>query len=312
MQTLSTFPILTDELVQKIRLQTSPFRFFYTGDDGEEHELTAEDTTASTHPLTDEHGRWSADTGSFGFSRTLSIRSASFLFGSNGLCCKDAGLGLALIWKSPDSRQRSAINIGTVENTPAPQSFQCSKSFPKPKFRGKLELETVLVVLKAGHPGPDEGHLANIPGTVLGTIDRFSVLFDGSGSSFPVMISPDKDGLLWSVSCDFDDPLTDKFNDCISINLNSAHKDYKYINPSDKSHYNSSFLREVLANALSTIVDYVRESDYWDDIKNGKGEEESVGQAIFYFAKTLNLNLDDARQCSIAFREYFEQKLGEI
>jgi hypothetical protein len=114
------------------------------------------------------------------------------------------------------------------------------------------------------------------------------------------------------VECDFDDPILDKFVDTVSINLNSAHPDYMYINPSDKANYNPSFLREVLAGAIATIVDCVRETSYWDDIKNGQSEDESVGQAVYYFATALNLNLDDAKQCSVAFRNYFEQQLGEL
>lgn len=312
MQKLSSFPTLNDELIQKIKFQPSPFRFFYTDDNGDEQELTAAETGSSVHPLTDEHGRWSPDQHGFGVSRTVTINSASFLFGPCGVVCKDAVPVLALLWKSPDSRQRSAVEIGELADTPTPQTFTKPKLFHKPQFKGRLDLQTAVVLKRAGHPGEDERHLANIPGTVLGVIDTFSVLFDGTGSMFPVNIINDRDGLLWSVECDFDDPTLDKFVDTVSINLNSAHPDYMYISPSDKAHYNSSFLREVLAGALATIVDCVRETDYWDDIKNGQSEDESVGQAVYYFITALNLNLDDAKQCSVAFRNYVEQQLGEL
>lgn len=312
MQTISSFPTIDDTLVQKVRPQFSPFKFYFTGDDGTDNDLTADDTTGSSHPISDEHGVWSPDTNGFGFSRTYTIRCASFLFGKDGVCCKDAGLGLALAWKSPDSRQRSSIPIGDITDSSMPQQLTLNKVFPKPMFRGRLDLETIIYIKTAGNQQDNEKHLANLPGTVLGTIDKYSVLFDGAGSAFPVTIIHDRDGLLWSVSVDSDEPLTDRFNDSVSINLNCEHKDYKFINPSDKAHYNPSFLREILANAMSTIVDYVREGEYWDDIKNDKSDEGSVGHAIYYFAKALDMNLDDARQCSIAFRKYFEQKLGEL
>lgn len=312
MQTLSTFPTITQDLALKLRLQVSPYSFFYAGDDGEEYDLTADESSASAHALSDEHGRWSPDTDGFGISRSYTIRCASFLFGKNGVCCEDASVALVLIWKSADSRQRSAIEIGTITNSSMPQSLSLNRQFPKPKFRGRVDLETAVVIKAAGNPTEDEMHLANIPGTVLGVIDSYSVLFDGAGSAFPINIISDKDGVLWSVGLDFKDPTEESFNETVSINLNSAHKDYKYINPSDRTHYNPSFLREVLASAMSTIVDYVREGDYWDDIKNDQSEDGTVGQAIYYFSKTLNLNLDDAKQCSVAFRNYFEQKLAEI
>lgn len=311
MRTLSSFPMVDEELIQKIRLQTSAFRFTYHDEGGEEIELVAEDSQASAHPLSDEKGRWSPDVCGFGLSRTYTVRNAAFLYGRNGVACNDASLALALIWESPDSRQRSATTIGTMANTMEPQTFTLNQYFSKPKFKGRLILKTAVVLVKEGTPHDGEEALANTPGTVLGEVDSYSLLFDGSGSMFPVYVGPRPDGLLWYVDCDLDDPTTDRFDDCVSINLNSAHKDYKFINPKDKA-YNPSFLREILAEALATIVDCVRETGSWDDIKNGKVEEESVGQAIHYFAKTLDLNLDDAKQCSISFRKYFEQKLAEI
>ena len=312
MQTLSSYPIIDTALLQKVRFQFSPFHFYYTDDSGEDRDLTAEDSGSSIHPLNDDSGRWSPDVNGFGIIRTYTVRCASFLFGSGGVACKDATLALALLWKSPDSRQRSACEIGVLTNDGIPHSFTLTKYFPKPCFKGRLDLQTAVVIKAAGHPDEEEKHLANIPGTVLGTVDLFSVTFDGNGSIFPINIIHDKDGLLWSIDCNIDDPLYDKFSECISINLNSAHPDFKYINPSDKSNFNPSFLREVLAEAMATIVDFIRETDYWDDIKNGKGEEDSVGRAVYYFASSLNLNMDDARQCSIAFRDYFAQKLGEL
>ncbi len=312
MQTLSSYPIIDTALQQKVRFQSTPFRFYYTDDGGEDKSLTAEDSGSSIHPLSDDTGRWSPDDNGFGVSRSYTVRCASFLYGQNGVACNDATLALALLWKSPDSRQRSACEIGVLSNNGIPQSFTLTKYFPRPCFKGRLDLQTVVVIKVAGNPKEDEKHLANIPGTVLGTIDTFSVTFDGTGSIFPINIISDKDGLLWSIDCNVDEPLYDKFTECVSINLNSAHVDFKYINPSDKSNFNPSFLREVLAGAISTIVDCIRETDSWDDIKNGKAEVESVGQAIYYFASSLNLNLDDAKQCSFAFRDYFAQKLGEL
>ena len=312
MHSLSSFPIITDELSIKVRMQKSPFNFFYIDENGEDHELIAEDTQSNAHPLIDESGRWTPDNFGFGITRDYSINGASFLFGPKGVACSDAKLVLALIWKSPDSRQRSACTIGEIKNTHLQQKFSLAHSFPKPRFKGKLDLQTAVIIKEAGTPMAGETHLANIPGTVLGILDNYALQFDGTGSAFPIMIINNPEGLLWSIDCSIDDPLTDKFTDCVSINLNSAHKDYKFINSADTKNYNPSFLREVLANAVATIVDYLRGNEFWDSIRNGKAEEDSIGQVVYYFIETLGLNLDDAKQCSYAFRDYFEKKLGEI
>lgn len=311
MPALSAFPTITNSLLQKLGFSPSPYRFIYLNTEGEEFDLTDDGLLSNLHPLIDEHGRWSPDSHGFGLSRYYALENSSVLFGKEGICCHDAVLGLALIWKSSDSRQRSSVYIGEIPCSSKLKVFTLNETFPKPIFRGRLDLESVIFIRKAGYPLEDEKHLANIPGTIVGVLDSYSILFDGSGSAFPVTIENNKDGLLWSISCEFDDPLTDRFNESVSINLNCAHPDYQYIDPNNKK-YNPSFLREILASALSTLVDQIREGESWDDIKNGMSEEGSVGQAIYYFSKTLELNLDDAYQCSIAFRSYFEQKLKAI
>jgi hypothetical protein len=313
METLSSFPLLDDDRVLKLSPSFSPYRFYFKDDEGVEVDLTAEDVSSSVHPLSDEHGRWSPDKHGFGFERAYTINNAPSLYGKDGIACADAVLALVLVWKSPDSRQRSAFEIGEVINRPGEQEFPYRHYYNKPIFKGRLDLQVCLVIKEAGIPAEGEELFANMAGTVLGVLDSYSVRFDGFGSSFPVMVVNDVGGLLWSVRCDFDDPLTDKLVDTVAINLNSAHRDFKYINHADRKNFNPSFLRQVLADALSTIVDYIRETpSWWDEIVNGKGEPESVAMAMNYFLTTLELNLDDPKQCSIAFRDLFEHKLLEL
>lgn len=304
--------MLDEELKKKLHPQFDAYRFFYKDENGDEHDLVAEDVSTSVHPLSDEHGRWSPDENGFGLDRSGTIRCSSFLYGENGVACKDAVLALALVWKSSDSRRRSAFEICEIPDSNEVIHISYNKYFPKPRFKGRLDFQVCIIIKKAGNPTDGEELFANMAGTVLGVLDSFSVAFDGTGSSFPIMIVNDRGGLLWSIRCSFDDPLTEKLASTVSINLNSAHRDFKYINPTSKS-YNPAFLREVLADAMANIVDCIRETpSWWDEIKNGNGEPESVAMAINYFMETLDLNLDDAKQCSIAFRDYFERKLLEL
>jgi hypothetical protein len=206
------------------------------------------------------------------------------------------------------------MEIGVIENTASPQVLALNVEFPTPCFRGRVDLQTAIVIKKAGHPLDDEAHLANISGTVVGIIDTYSLQFDGTGSSFPILLNSKINGLLWELQCDFDDVLTDRFSDSVAVILNRAHKDYKFINPADTNNYNPSLLREVLASAISSMVDYVREKGRtdWNDVLNGKAEEGSVGQVIYYFVTALNMNLDDPKQCSISLRDFFEKNLDVL
>ena len=313
METLSSFPVLGEELKQKVNVKPSPYRFYYKDNDGEEYDLVPDETVSTARPLTDERGRWSPDTDGFSVSRNYTVRTASFLYGKNGIACSDAQLALVLIWTSADSRARSAVEIGLIGNIPSPQQFSLNAEFPKPRFRGRVDFQTAIVIKTAGHPSEGEEHLANLAGTVVGVLDSYSLHFDGAGSTFPIM-TVSNSGLLWQVQCDIDDVLTDRFEDSVAILLNRAHRDYTYINPADSNYFNPSFLREVLAVAVSTIVDQVREKGRtdWNDVLSGKAEEGSVGQVIYYFATALNLNLDDPKKCSISLREHFEKNLTAL
>lgn len=107
---ISLFPVITDELLSKIRFQASPYELYYVRDD-QEYILRAEEVDSSTtiHKVIDDEGIWSPDDYQLCIRRKYSIRTYQCLFGINGIACNNAKLGIALIWTSSDSTAKVMV-----------------------------------------------------------------------------------------------------------------------------------------------------------------------------------------------------------
>ena len=306
------FPSLNDELLKKIRFQKQKYNFFYIGKDKEEHELKDEPVEAlsSVCCIKDEEGEWTQDNYNIGFRRRYCLRTFQCLFGENGIACKTALLGLAIVWTSSDSKQRGVVPVGIFSVKDQILDVEAEKIFDIAQLRGEVEFTTVLYLAKSGKPESDELHLANTNGYILGELETFTIKLDGNGSTFPVFEVSEPGQPLWYVKCDWIDPTEDLFEDCVSINLNTAHKNYKYLDRRQKT-FVAPLLSEIMASAISIIIEKARlQSVYWDQIcGNDSLEEGSVGQAIFYFADTLEWDLSTPESVSLSARKFFDQRM---
>lgn len=208
-------------------------------------------------------GVWSADKFNLRLKRTVALKNFKKLFGADGIACKNATLGVSVIWTSPDSRQRGSKPIMEI-HAPAEMSSETQDhsflegeleiEFPRARLRGEIDFSIVLYISKAGTPAEDENHLANEEGFVLGEFDSFILKIDGNGSLFPVFEVYEQDQPLWYVRCDWTDPVSDLFSETVSININKAHKNYKYIDRTQKT-FCSQLLVEVMSSALCCIIE---------------------------------------------------------
>lgn len=215
-----------------------------------------------------------------------------------------------MIWTSSDSKQRGVIQIGSFGNTDNILDAVAEKEFDVAQLRGEVDFSTVLYIAEAGIPEMDEMHLANTNGYVLGELENYVVKLDGNGSTFPVFEVSEPGQPLWYVKCDWIDPTADSFSDCVSINLNTAHKNYRYINRNEKV-FNPQLLSEIMTSAIAIIVEKVRlQPAFWDQIMgNDSLEQGSVGQALYYFMETLEWDLSTPESVSLSVRKFFDQRM---
>lgn len=308
---ISLFPIINDELLGKIRFQASPYQMYYIREDQEYYLRTEEvESSVTVHKVIDEEGIWSPDDYSLCVKRSYSLRTYQCLFGENGIACKNATLGLALMWTSADSKQRGVIPIGDIENSSKDLDLTLNYEFSLAQLRGLVEFTTVIYIKNAGTPLWDEGHLANEYGCLLGELDKFIIKLDGTGSVFPMYEVSEPGQPLWYVKCDWDDPTYEQFAECVSININTAHKNYKYLDKTKRT-YDEQLLKEVMASALILVITKLREQDnYWDATMVGDDLQiGSVSEAIYYFINTLEWDVSTPEALSLSIRKFFDQRM---
>lgn len=307
---LTLFPVLSEDLKQKIQFHQTSYKFYYT-DNGVENDLQCKDSDSlNTFSLFDENGHWDIDKHNFGFTRSYSVRFHKLLFGSKGIVCQDAELGIAVIWTSSDSRQRGVIAAqGTIRYSEPSAEIKIKHSFEIAQLRGSVRLKTVLYIKKSGFPFDEEQHLANTYGLILGELSNEILLLDGNGSEFPVVIKNDPDQPLWWVECEWNEPAKDLFAESVLIVLNEGHDDYVYIDKNSPS-YNQAMLKEIFSQALLVIITKLKEnpSDWEDAVNDNDLGQGSVSEVISYFLNVLDWKLESAVTTSLSIRKFFEGK----
>lgn len=314
------YPTLTDEMKENI-FQAKKYAVFYNNNEHNEKELEYEaaEVSSSINCLKTD-GIWSADKYNLRIKRTIAIRKFRCLFGPDGIACRNARLGLSLLWTSTDSRQRGAESVMSFAISKKAyeekhdHSFEESEidiTFPKAKLRGDVTFSIILYIAESGTPEEDEIHLANEEGFILGIFDSFILRLDGTGSLFPVYEAPEHDKPLWYVRCDWTDPLSDSFSESVSININTAHKNYRLIDRTQKT-FCSQLLIEVMSSALCCIIEKVRSEKYLEQILGDEEMEQgSVGEVIRYFSDALGWDLSSPDTLSISTRKFFDERVTD-
>lgn len=307
---IPSFPMITDELLQSIKLETSEYFFYYIRNE-EEVQLNFEEISegASVYAITDNQGVWMPDYYNLGIKRSYTLSNYKSLFGENGIACRNSVLGLAVIWKSSDSKQRGAINIGDICNSDKSLTLNLNYEFSKAQLRGEVEFTTIIYVKQLGTPSKEEEHLANTYGCILGEIDKFIIKLDGSGSMFPLYEVNEPNQTLWYIKCEWEDPMYDQFSECVSIYINVGHKNYKYLDKTKKT-FDEQLLKEIIASALFILISKLKEENYWDVIIDGVDlESGSVAEAVNYFINTLEWDVSTPELLSISIRRFFDQRM---
>ena len=309
---LYCFPRITEKLRQKIGIEmTEPFFQYRSNGTWNNLEMDSiEGESPYYKKLLDKEGIWNFDDYGLKFQREYTLRFPGFLFGKYGVVPHDAEIGIALMYTSSESKQRGVIPIGKFNSTMNNVTFDVDYFFKSGMFRVNASFTTILYVATAGNPRQEEAHLANKAGYRLGEIETFTLIFDGKGSWFPIYEKDMKNQPLWNVVYSSTEPAYDSFLDCVEIQINTAHKEYKYIDRKSKT-FNRQLLIEVISSAMCVIVENFKaqESEWENAMNNGDCFEGSVSQAINYFIKVLQWDASKPEKLSLSIRKHLEQCL---
>ncbi|KMJ57114.1 hypothetical protein AB685_16960 [Bacillus sp. LL01] len=311
---LNFFPVLTQDLFEKIGYELGLFELSYTsGGFSNALDAVPADSTGRNSQLQvrDEKNVWEPDGFNLCVKRSYTINVPKFLFGENGIAGGEDEIGIALLWTSKASNQRGIHIIADFNSkTPFPYTFNLNKEFPAGQLKGSISLQTVLYMKTTGIREPNEIHLANKAGIILGVLDEYTLVIDGNGSVFPIVEVSEPSQPLWWVNCQWNDPTEDAFDEeSVRICINKAHANYKIIKM-EGGLKESPLLLDIIASALQIIIQKVRESDYWEEIKKGEDlEPGSIGQAVNYFITTFNWDVHSPESLALSIRKDFDNRI---
>lgn len=308
---ISLYPTLNEDMLEKMRVQTSFYELYYVRND-QEYPLRCEtiDGSNTLNKVIDDEGIWNPDDYNLCIKRNYTFRTYQCLFGETGIVCRNAILGVALMWTSADSKQRGVIPIGDIENSSREINMNLNYEFSVAQLRGDVDFTTILYLKIAGTPLKNEEHLANEYGCLLGEIDKFTIRLDGNGSVFPMYEIHEPSQTLWYVKCDWDDPTYEQFSECVSIYVNTAHKNYKFLDKTKRT-FDEQLLKEIMSSALIIVIAKLKEQkSYWENTLMGDNlQKGSVSEAVYYFVNTLEWDVSNFETMSLSIRKFFDQRM---
>jgi len=308
---ISSFPMITEDMLKDINIEMSEYSFGYM-ENGKKNFLGCERISddSAIYMINDIEGVWNPDEYNFSINRQYKFNYYSTLFGEKGIACSDSVIGIAVVWTSPDSKQRGIIDVGEMKNIYEEVHFDMEYYFDKAQIRGDVEFTTIIYIKNPGNPLSNEQHLANSCGCIVGEIDKLYLRFDGTGSMFPIYEINDLDKPLWYLNCEWEDPRYEDFAECVSIHINTGHKNYKYLDKAKRT-YDEQLLKEIMASALTIVITKLRSETFWDSIISGTAEfdDGSVAQAASYFITTLGWNVTKPELLSYSIRKFFDERM---
>jgi hypothetical protein len=310
---LKLFPVVTQDIIDKIGFESSNYEFEYLND-GVRSRLNVEPVDSQSiikeYLINDDRCEWTAEQHDLCIRRKLVLNNPGLLFGENRIACKNTELGLALLWTSKTSNQRGVKIISGFKYSNKRLFSELEYTFPSGHLRGSANLQIVLFIKTPGKPTQNEGYLANDSGIILGTLDESKILIDGNGSVFPIVEAYEVSQPLWWVTCDWNDPIDDSFDEeNISICLNKAHVDFPLLKL-DEGLKGSPMLLDIIADAIQIIIQKVKESGSWEAVIKGENlEPGSVAEAVHYFITTFNWDYSSPEKLALTIRRDFDSRI---
>ena len=243
---------------------------------------------------------------------TIEYKNGLSLYGKNGIAPTNSTLSICLEWFSQKARQRDIIISNTHILKDTERHQECfNLTFPKNTFIDNIEINFLTFLAKKDiQLKKEEKFLNNTEGVILGSLDSKTLFMTGVGSLFPIYTKflPGKN--LWNLDISISNPHEDKLSDCMKLTLNTAHKDYKYLNPKDPK-YCKRLIFEIVANSVATLIFNLKNDDYTTpESLDQPSEDGSVIQFLNYYKNILELDLDsdDFQSISSSIRSYLDEK----
>lgn len=262
-------------------------------------------------------GKWNPSTSPLKIKIYTLINSFEpFYKGPNKIADEDTILGLGIRWICKESSVRGAVKPKEylLKYNDKSFLFEAELNFLAGEIKGSIEIEINLFVGTSLDKG-NKKIFANKTGMLVARLDTYKIIFEGQGSSFPIVESAYPGFPLWWVECTWNDIAADLFDtESFRIVLNSAHKEYEEIEKINMGE-NNIFLREIYSESMLILL--LNAKKQYLDIKSQflPVENGSVAEYIEYLITTFDIDLDSSIETiSKRLKEITEERLfsGEV
>lgn len=282
------YPTLTDELIETAGISSTAYAYSYYIE-----EIDTKLIGKGKNIVKFDDEAWKIERDGLRIRRRIVIESPEVLYGSTGIVCRDAELGICIIWVN-----RSLTQMGTILPTneymkDASKVYEFDYEFLPGTLKGDLSLEMQVYIKKAAEEVlPDEKSLMNDEGVTVGIIDETNLDFGSMYMDFPITeINNKKQPMWWLELSDWSEPKEDLFNeDNLCIYLNTAYESCPRLGDTIK---NADVLVDIITTAYVMLFKRIMDCGCLADTINDVGlEQGSISKILFYFKDSCDTEID--------------------
>lgn len=271
MENILFYPTLTEEMLDAAGLIDGDYFFSYEYQAkiyGLQHKGT------STIKLSDPLDIWNIESEGLIIDKTIKFAYPNLLKGKDGVVCKDAELGICIIWTNKKLTQTGTILPVTDVTTPQGRTCKFHYVFTPGIISGDLELNIAMFVKKAADIIlSDETNLINEVGVTVGEIEHVNLDFKDLNMEFPIEECRSETEPLWWVEfSEWEDPKTvDMFTkDSVCLYLNPFYDacPAPSTNETGNKIKNFDLMVDILAQTYFLMFSRLSENDLRDTKQN--------------------------------------------
>lgn len=221
------------------------------------------------------------------------FESPDVLYGSGGIACTDADIGLCIIWVNRSLTQMGTILPAVEYMDDAKKVYEFDHEFQPGTLQGDLSMEMQLYIKKsASLIPPEEKTLMNDEGVTVGLIDETHLDFGSMYMEFPITEVHNKNQPMWWLDLsDWSEPKQDLFtDDNLCIYLNTAYESCPKLGEAIK---NADVLVDIITTSYTMLFKRVMDCGYLADTINDVDlETGSISKVLFYFKDSCKIDID--------------------
>lgn len=282
------YPTLTDELIETAGISSTAYAYSYQIED-----IDTKLIGKGKNVVKFDDEAWKVERDGLRIRRRIVIEYPTVLYGSTGIACSDAELGICIIWVNRSLTQMGTILPANEYMTDASKVYEFDYEFMPGTLKGDLSLEMQLYIKKAAEEVlSDEKSLMNDEGVTVGVIDEINLDFGSMYMDFPIAeINNKKQPMWWLELSDWSEPKEDLFNeDNLCIYLNTAYESCPKLGDTIK---NADVLIDIVTTSYVMLFKKVMDCGCLADTINDVGlEQGSISKILFYFKDSCEIDID--------------------